>query len=167
MDTGRIISSLNPSPEDIVLDVGSGDGTISIELSRKVREVYAIDFSNEAHKLMEKRTSESGVKNVHPIKADVCKGIPVKGFNAVLMVTSFHDFSCREKLLDEFRENSSGKLKLAVVEFKKEETSMGPPMEMRIAKDELDGIFRKHGFAQEFYDEMGPLYIVRYRLIPE
>lgn len=166
MDTGRIISALNPSPEDIVIDVGSGDGIFSIELSQKVKEVYAVDVSNEAHKLMERRIREANVRNVHPLQADVCEGIPVKGFNAVLLVTSFHDFPCREELLDEFRRNSTGELKVAIAEFKKEETSMGPPMEIRIARDELDRLFSKHGFVSRYYDEMGPLYINRYELVP-
>lgn len=165
LDMGRIISVLNPSADDIVIDVGSGDGIFSIELSHRVKEVYALDLSREAHRLMEQRIRESGITNVHPILADVCSGIPVKGYNSVLLVTSFHDFGCKDDLLDELIKNSSGSLKVTIVEFKKEETSMGPPMEIRISREELDAIFKRHGFVSTYYEEMGPLYINRYERI--
>lgn len=162
LDVDRIIKAMEPKADDIVIDVGSGDGIFSLRISGMVREVYPVDINSEAHRIMKKSISESGIRNIHPVQADVCEGIPVTGYNSVLLMTSFHDFECRDRLLEEFKRNSRGRLKITIIEFKKEETSMGPPMEIRISREDLDEQFRRHGFASVYYDEMGPLYINRY-----
>ncbi|MEM0157835.1 MAG: methyltransferase domain-containing protein, partial [Thermoplasmataceae archaeon] len=127
LDADRILKSLNPGPEDIVIDVGSGDGIFSMKLAKMVRDVYPIDINESGHRAVEQAAAKEGYKNVHPVLADVCKGIPVSGFNSALMVTSFHDFECRDDLLEEIRKKSSGKLKIAIAEFRKDAIMLGPP----------------------------------------
>jgi len=165
MDFDRVIRSLNPEREDIVLDIGSGDGVFSLKLSPLVRMVYPIDVSADAHKITEKRIKEAEVTNVKPYLADVCKGLPVSGFNAVIFVTSFHDLECRESILKEIKKKHNGKLKISITEFKKESSSFGPPASIRLSQDELDSIFNAEGFVSVFRDEFGPLYINRYELL--
>lgn len=164
LDVDRILKSLNPVPEDVVLDLGSGDGMFSLKLATMVRDVYPIDVNEEGHRSVLEAVSRDGHKNIHPVLADVCNGIPVSGFTSALMVTSFHDFSCRDELLEDIKKKSSGKLKIAIVEFRKDATEMGPPVSIRISRKELDRIFGSHGFMSVYYDEMGPLYINRYEL---
>ncbi len=165
MDFDRVITSLNPEKKDIVLDIGSGDGVFSFKLSPLVDTVYPIDVSRNAHEIMERRIAESGVTNVKPQLADVCKGLPVSGFNAVLFVTSFHDLECRAEILKEIKKKYSGKLKISIVEFKKEGSTIGPPTSIRMSQEELDAVFNAEGFFSVFHDEFGPLYINRYVLI--
>jgi protein-L-isoaspartate O-methyltransferase len=165
LDVDRILKSLDPLADDVVIDVGSGDGMFSLKLAAIVRDVYPIDVNEEGHRVVQEAVARDGHRNIHPVIADVCNGIPVTGFTSALMVTSFHDFACRDDLLEDIKKKSSGKLKIAIAEFKKDATEMGPPVSIRISREDLDNIFARHGFKSVYYDEMGPLYINRYELM--
>jgi len=165
MDFDRIIKSLDPKKDDVVVDIGSGDGVFSLKLSELVKIVYPVDVSTSAHKAVEAKIAESKVRNVKPYIADVCNGLPVSGFNAVIFVTSFHDLECRATILEEIKRKHSGTLKISITEFKKEGTAMGPPVSIRMSQDELDSIFVPEGFVSVYHDEFGPLYINRYELV--
>lgn len=62
-----LFSKLILDCEDSVLDLGCGEGSITIPLSKKVKEVTGIDSSEKMLELLNKRCEEQNIKNVKTI----------------------------------------------------------------------------------------------------
>ncbi len=58
-------------PTDRLLDVGSGPGTITADLARRVAEVTAIEITDEAARLTREELSRQGIDNADVRVADV------------------------------------------------------------------------------------------------
>ncbi len=63
----RLIGILPLESPMRVLDVGCGDGSLTIPLSRRVREVTAMDYSSAMIRILESRIREESVRNVSPL----------------------------------------------------------------------------------------------------
>ena len=66
-----------------------------------------------------------------------------------------------------FREISRVTVKsgrLAIVEFKKQESPHGPPLSIRLNPDEVDALVKSYGFSKESVCEVGPNhYVITFR----
>lgn len=60
-----------------ILDLGSGDGTIAVDLAKKGMAVYAVEISNEGIKKTKARAQEAHV-SVHIFEQDMFKPLPFK-----------------------------------------------------------------------------------------
>ncbi|HOK00646.1 MAG TPA: 16S rRNA (adenine(1518)-N(6)/adenine(1519)-N(6))-dimethyltransferase RsmA [Candidatus Pacearchaeota archaeon] len=67
----KIIRSSNISKNDIVLEIGPGIGTLTIELSKKVKKVIAIEKDKTIIKILKETTK--GFKNIKIINQDILK----------------------------------------------------------------------------------------------
>ena len=65
------VESANITKEDIVFDLYSGIGTISIFMSEFAKKVYGIEIVNEAVKMANENAKINGIKNVEFIAGDV------------------------------------------------------------------------------------------------
>lgn len=68
VDTGSMVYFLNPSKEDICLNIGCGAARVEKFLSLKVKEIHSVDFAEAMIKMGKKRLQ--GYKNVHFYKND-------------------------------------------------------------------------------------------------
>jgi len=59
------------SKEDSVLDLGCGEGTITIPLAKKVKKVTAIDSSKKMLEILEKKCEKENIANVEIIKQNL------------------------------------------------------------------------------------------------
>ncbi|RHX83835.1 class I SAM-dependent methyltransferase [Leptospira stimsonii] len=66
----KAMELLGFNSEDVVLDVATGPGTLAIPLSKIVKEVYAIDFSEPMIEQLKKGMKEENVSNVIPLVMD-------------------------------------------------------------------------------------------------
>jgi len=59
------------SKEDSVLDLGCGEGSITIPLAKKVKKVTAIDSSKKMLEILEKKCEKENIANVEIIKQNL------------------------------------------------------------------------------------------------
>jgi SAM-dependent methyltransferase len=64
------ISYLALEPQQRILDVGSGSGTLALPLARAGHEVYAVDFSPEMLAVLERAAAKEGLTNIHTALLD-------------------------------------------------------------------------------------------------
>ena len=67
----KFIKTINPQPNDIILEIGPGIGTITQELAPEVKEIIAVEKDLQMCKILEESLKES--KNVQIINADILK----------------------------------------------------------------------------------------------
>ncbi|MEM0159083.1 MAG: hypothetical protein QW812_06200 [Thermoplasmataceae archaeon] len=155
LDPGRFIKFVSPEKTDIIADIGAGDGYYSVLLSPFVSEVHAFDSQHDSMKLVPDNT------NIRKHRKDVCEGLPKVNFSKVIFVNSFHDLSCRQNLLRQLSEEIRPG-KLIFMEFKKADTGIGPPLEIRLSEEDLDLILSPFRYFPAKGEEMGIFYLRKY-----
>ncbi|MBM9499178.1 methyltransferase domain-containing protein [Leptospira sp. 201903071] len=66
----KAMDLLGLKSDHVVLDVATGPGTLAIPLSKSVKEIYAIDFSDAMIEQLKKAMKEANVENVLPFVMD-------------------------------------------------------------------------------------------------
>ena len=157
-----IIEKMQLAPDDIIIDMGAGDGFYSKIFADKISNgmVYVVEQNSDVIRYIEKNME--GRKNYKIINEDMCN-LDVKGFNKIFFSTVFHDIDCREDILKFIKENSRKPAYVYLIEFNKKR-EMGPPMNIRINHEELNGIFTAAGFKAEMHMDFEYNYFDSYSL---
>ncbi|MCL4341372.1 MAG: methyltransferase domain-containing protein [Candidatus Thermoplasmatota archaeon] len=163
IDDNLILDFVSPDKNDVVLDIGSGDGHYTMLFSKYAKTAYAMDVNPKSKGMTEEKIRASGTKNVVHMLSDACEGDLPAAFNKVFFGTSFHDLPCRENLLDNLRAHGMTGLRIILLEFKKEDTP-GPPVEIRLAEEELQELLKSHGFVLRRSKALQIHYIHEYEL---
>ena len=137
-----------------VLDLGCGDGNLSIGASRVVGDrgvVHALDVDEHAITSLRSEIKERNIQNIHPMIADATRRLPLDdgSIDCVLVANVMHGFVANDELdvvLPEVRRVLKESGLLGVVEFKKVEDTPGPPLSVRLPPAELDSVITPFGF---------------------
>jgi ubiquinone/menaquinone biosynthesis C-methylase UbiE len=68
----KTLAALAPTPTDLLVEAGCGTGRMTAILSKKVRELVAIDFSYSSLLSNAEKLRAAGISNVHLAQADIC-----------------------------------------------------------------------------------------------
>jgi ubiquinone/menaquinone biosynthesis C-methylase UbiE len=146
-----------------LLDIGTGSGYLSLtaaEIMGNSSTVYAVDNHEERIKLLAEEISEKEIKNIFAIKADAVNEIPVKrdSVDICIMSNVVHGFAANnemEKVLQNLSSVLKDDGKLIVIDFNKNDTSFGPPLEIRVNPDQLEDILKPYGYEAVNYFDIG------------
>jgi len=138
----------------VLLDIGTGSGylaVISAEIMGSGSTVYALDCNKETVKILEKELSNKGIKNIFALEADAVNKFPIKRDSADICIMSnvVHGFVPNremEKILQNLNIVLKDDGKLIIIDFKKDDLSFGPPIEMRLDIKELEDILEPYGY---------------------
>ncbi|MGE4385280.1 MAG: class I SAM-dependent methyltransferase [Endomicrobiaceae bacterium] len=138
----------------VLLDIGTGSGylaVISAEIMGSGSTVYALDCNKETVKILEKELSNKGIKNIFALEADAVNKFPIKRDSADICIMSnvVHGFVPNremEKILQNLNIVLKDDGKLIILDFKKDDLSFGPPLEMRLDIKELEDILEPYGY---------------------
>lgn len=161
-DSDEILSQLNLNGGEVFMDAGCGDGHIAIRaLEEYLPEgvAYAVDSYAPSIEELEDYKSEKDLENLININADITGDIVQiedESIDVIFMLNVVHGFKPSGKM-DEVIENLLRILKadgrFAIVDFRPVVWDIGPPLEIKYAPDELEGIFNKYGFKKTFLNE--------------
>ncbi|MGC8537461.1 MAG: class I SAM-dependent methyltransferase [Candidatus Micrarchaeia archaeon] len=118
-----------------VLDLGAGDGFFAKMFIRRGAEVTAVDENSKYFEDMD----ELGIKTK---KGDICTFNDGK-YDLVFMANVLHDLDCHATLPKSISKMTKGEL--AILEFKVD-TPFGPPSNIRLSPEDVEGIFKPAGF---------------------
>jgi ubiquinone/menaquinone biosynthesis C-methylase UbiE len=153
---------------DVFLDAGCGDGFISIEASNRVGNhgnIYALDVYPESIEIVKQEIKDRNLQNIDVILADITDTIPLNEsiIDIVLMANVLHGFVASGEV-DKVMNNIVRVLKqggiFAVVEFRKDENSRGPPVNVRISPEVVSQILNAYGFDIVDTYEIGAYHYV-------
>ena len=124
----------------VLCDIGAGTGVFSIPATQiSSGDTYALEKSDEMIEILENKKAENKIKNlkIKKVESDI---LPMKDniCDLVIMITVLHHIDDKELMVDEIRRILKINGRLMIIEFHKRDTPSGPPVEMRIAKEELE-----------------------------
>jgi len=134
----------------VLIDIGAGTGFFALLFSRKMKKgkVYACDISDELLAWMNDNLPAESKGIVIPVKMEE-SSVPLPDGTAdlVYMINLHHELEEPLRILEESRRllNEGGKLML--IDWKKEETPEGPPIEIRVTEETIEDQMHASGFG--------------------
>lgn len=134
--------------EDILLDIGSGDGFYSVNFARLLNrgKVFALEVDRRGYDLLAERMQKENITNVYILFQDACDEFDLSGYTKVFFSNTFHDLPCRNELIDRLLKGGSARLEIILIEYRKDTLETGPPEGIKISEEEMREIFEGKGF---------------------
>ncbi|MBN2279676.1 MAG: class I SAM-dependent methyltransferase [Candidatus Marinimicrobia bacterium] len=143
-----IWKNLNLKNPKILVDIGAGTGFITKEFIKLLGDgkIYAFDISNIMVEWMKNNLCNE-YPNIYP-KVIFNDSLPMKDKIAdlVYMITLHHEIENHEKLLKESHRVLKVGGKIFIVDWKKKETTGGPPISIRFQEEVVAEQLAEAGF---------------------
>ena len=134
-----LMEFIEPEIGDTIVDIGSGTGFFALTMAEvwPAAKLVAADISPEMTKLLTGRAEERGLKNIETVTIDG-KNLPFGDYSAdmVLLINVLHEFDNPQQVLADIRRILKPGGRLVIVDWKKDLTPVGPPLEDRIGEGE-------------------------------
>lgn len=84
----RIVELAQPRIDDYAVDLGAGTGLLALAIAPRVRELVAVDISEQMLARLDDAAAADGVHNVEPVVADL-RRLPLEDESATLVVSNY------------------------------------------------------------------------------
>lgn len=140
-----------------VADIGAGSGVFALPAAQITSgKVYVLEISDEMLEHIAGKAKNQNIANIELIKvAGVHLNVADHTVDIALMVTVMHELPDCGSMLAEVKRILKEAGRLAVIEFHKRDTPMGPPIQRRMDQDELADYVQKSGFTLADSFELG------------
>ena len=143
----------------VFVDVGCGDGFFTILAAQLVGEkgkVYAVDTDASAVERLKRKAAEKGLANVKAVVAEAeetvfCDGCADIVFYSIVL----HDFHDLAKVLLNAKRMLKPSGRLVDLDWKKKQTSYGPPVRIRFSEEQARRLIKNAGFKVESVRDAG------------
>ncbi|MBI4442234.1 MAG: methyltransferase domain-containing protein [Acidobacteria bacterium] len=146
----EVVTALKLKVGDVVADIGAGSGYFAFRLAQHVGEqgrVYAVDISPDMIRYMNRRNRDLGLKNLFTVLSDPDDPLlPNASVNLIFLCEVWHHIENQDKYLAEIRRILKPGGRVAMIDFQKKELPVGPPAEMKIAREDLLRQMQAGGF---------------------
>ncbi|MHB8361670.1 MAG: class I SAM-dependent methyltransferase [Thermoplasmataceae archaeon] len=162
----ELLKIVEPRDDDIILDMGSGDGYFAIKMAIKSprSKIIAMEISQRGNELLKNEIEKENISNIQIIEADICKTKDFPKFNKAFFSTVFHDFVCKETLLENMKKSLMIGGEFIFFEFLKN-SEFGPPIQIKLSQEELKLIAEKQNLTLSFEKTFTEHYVQKY-LVP-
>ncbi len=145
-------------------DLGCGSGYFTVPISRKVKKVYGIDVQKEMLEFLEEKIQTQKILNIETLRSKENE-IPLQNesVDLLLSVNTLHEFHDAEKIINEIRRVLKPDGQVAIIDFKKEKTGFGPPVSVRVSKEQTSRLFEKQGLTVLKAHELKYHYLMVFR----
>lgn len=137
----EVIEKLGLKPGDIVADVGAGSGYFALRLARAVGpagKVYAVDIDSQLLEYLARRAKDERLENIQTVLADPHDPkLSPSSLDMIFICNTLHHISQRSKYYRLLARALRPGGRLVNVDFHKRPLPVGPPVDMKIAKNAL------------------------------
>ncbi len=146
----EVIMALDLKEGEKIADIGAGSGYFAFRLARHVGEtgrVCAVDVSPDMIIHMNRAIRDMGIANVTTILAPPDDPLlPDKSIDRFFICDTWHHIENQTKYLELMKKMLKPKGQVVMIDFQKRELPVGPPVEMKIAREDLIAQMRANGF---------------------
>ena len=146
----EVVHALGLKPGEIIADIGAGSGYFTFHLARHVGErgkVYAIDVSPDMILHVNRRIREFKMNNVVSVLADSDDPLlPDQSVNRFFICDVWHHIDNQTKYLSLMKRMLKPGGEIVIIDFHKKELPVGPPMDMRIAREDVIKRLESNGY---------------------
>ena len=166
LHAGKVLKYIGINEGDRFLDLGCGNGHFSIAASEVVGKdglVYAFDVDEGSIAQLQREIAEKKITNIKACVVDITEKLPLEDESISLAFMSNVLHGLVENGEEDSTLNENARVtpyngKVAVVEFKKQESPMGPPLSIRLSPEDVENLARGYGFSKESVQEVGPYH---------
>lgn len=146
----EVLTALNIKPGEVIADIGAGSGYFSFRLAHFVGDkgkVYAVDVSPDMIRHVNRRIRETKTTNVVTILADNDDPLlPDRSVNRFFICDVWHHVENQTKYLSLMKKMLKPSGEVVMIDFHKKELPFGPPLQMKIAREDLIKQMEPNGF---------------------
>jgi arsenite methyltransferase len=146
----EVMAALGIKPGEVIADIGAGSGYFTFRLALHVGDkgkVYAVDVSPDMILHVNRRIRELKVNNVVSILADPDDPLlPDRSVNRFFFSESWHHIENQAKYLSLMKRMLKPGGEIVMIDFQRKELPVGPPLQMRIAREDLIKQMESNGF---------------------
>lgn len=152
----EVLTALKIRPGEVIADIGAGSGYFTFRLSHFVGakgKVYAVDVSPEMILHINRRIRDLKATNVITVLADPDDPLlPENSINRFFFSESWHHIENQSKYLALMKKLLKPGGEIVMIDFQKKELPIGPPMQMKISREDLIKQMQTNGFrlTQEY-----------------
>ena len=135
----QVVAALALRPGHVVADLGAGPGYFSLRLARNVGKrgrVFAVDVEPAILAVLRERLAAQKLERITPVlglPGDPL--LPKASCDRVLSVNAYHHYPDRPSALRRMARLLRRGGRLAVIDFHKRESPMGPPLHERVSRE--------------------------------
>jgi arsenite methyltransferase len=136
----EVITALKLKEGEVIADIGAGSGYFTFRLARHIGKgrVYAVDISPDLILHLNRRIRDLNATNVVSV---LCAPddplLPDHSVDRFFICDTWHHIGGHAKYLALLKKLLRPGGEIIMIDFKKEQTPVGPPMEMRISREDL------------------------------
>jgi arsenite methyltransferase len=146
----EVLTALNVKPGEVIADIGSGSGYFTFRLAHRVGDkgrIYAVDVSPDMILHINRGIRELKATNVVSILADPDDPLlPDASVNRFFFSDSWHHIDNQTKYLALMKKMLKPGGEIVMIDFHKKDLPVGPPMQMKIAREDLIKQMESNGF---------------------
>jgi arsenite methyltransferase len=145
-----VVMALALKDGERIADIGAGSGYFSLRLAQHVGtggEILAVDISPDMIVYLNQRIRDAGVGNIRTILA--LPGDPLlapSSVDRIFICETWHHIENHPQYLALLRKALKPGGQVIIIDFQKKATPVGPPPEMRVAREDAVTEFEHAGF---------------------
>ncbi|MGH9198977.1 MAG: class I SAM-dependent methyltransferase [Acidimicrobiia bacterium] len=146
-----VLKALDLKPGEVIADIGAGSGYFAFRLAHHVGptgRVYAVDINPDMVLHMNRRIRDTETRNlVTVLAAPDDPLLPDASIDRFFICDTWHHIEDQAKYLALIKRMLKPGGQVVIIDFHKKELPVGPPTEMKIARDDLVRQVESSGFA--------------------
>jgi ubiquinone/menaquinone biosynthesis C-methylase UbiE len=144
-----VMQALGIKQGELIADIGAGSGYFTIRLAHHVGasgRIYAVDVSPDMIRHLQARVRDLGLKNVFPILAPADDPLLPQPVDRFLIVNVWHHIENQAAYLALMKKLLKPGGHVVMIDFQKRDLPVGPPVAMKIAREDVLKQVEANGF---------------------
>lgn len=146
----EVMQALAIRPGEVIADIGAGSGYFSLRLAHHVGpegRVYAVDVSADMILHLNRRIRDAGLLNIASVLAPPDDPLLPQPVDRFLFVDVWHHVEDQAGYLARMRKLLKPGGQVVMIDFHKKDLPVGPPVEMKVAREDLVRQMEQQGFT--------------------
>ena len=145
----EVVTALGLKPGEVIADIGAGSGYFTLRFAHHVGasgHVYAVDVSPDMIRHLNRRIRDAGVLNISTILAAPDDPLLPRPVDRFVIVDVWHHIEDQAGYLALMKKLLKPGGQVVMIDFHKRDMPVGPPLTMKIAREDLLQQMQQHGF---------------------